>query len=270
MGEAIEMLLQDKTAVIYGGGGAIGGAAARAFAREGARVFLAGRTLATLERVANEIVTAGGRAETAEVDALNEGAVDEHADVVAASTGRIDIALNAIGIPHVQGTPFAALSAEDYAHPITAYTRTNFLTAKAVARHMVKQGSGVILTLSTSGSQLSGQGFLGYGVTCGAIETFSRILTGELGPSGIRVICLRPHAIPETVSTSHVRELFNGFAQPAGTTVEDWLAEHATTAKLARLPTLAEVADYAAFVASDRAGSMTGAIANLSAGFLVD
>jgi NAD(P)-dependent dehydrogenase (short-subunit alcohol dehydrogenase family) len=181
MGEAIEMLLQDKTAVIYGGGGAIGGAAARAFAREGARVFLAGRTLATLERVANEIVTAGGRAETAEVDALNEGAVDEHADVVAASTGRIDIALNAIGIPHVQGTPFAALSAEDYAHPITAYTRTNFLTAKAVARHMVKQGSGVILTLSTSGSQLSGQGFLGYGVTCGAIETFSRILTGELG-----------------------------------------------------------------------------------------
>jgi 3-oxoacyl-[acyl-carrier protein] reductase len=264
------MLLQDKNAVIYGGGGAIGGATARAFAREGARVFLAGRTLATLDRVANEIVAAGGKAETAEVDALDERAVDGHADAVAASAGGIDIALNAVGIPHVQGTPFAELSVEDYTHPIAAYTRTNFLTAKAVGRHMVKQGSGVILTLSTSGSRLSGEGFLGYGVTCGAVETFSRILTGELGPSGIRVICLRPHAIPETVGTSHVRELFDGFAQRAGLTVEEWLAGHAPAAKLGRLPTLAEVADYAAFVASDRAGAMTGAIANLGAGFLVD
>jgi NAD(P)-dependent dehydrogenase (short-subunit alcohol dehydrogenase family) len=264
------MLLQDKNAVIYGGGGAIGGATARAFAREGATVFLAGRTLATLDRVAKEIVAAGGNAETAEVDALDERAVDDHADAVAASAGAIDIAFNAVGIPHVQGTPFAELSVEDYTHPIAAYTRTNFLTAKAVSRHMVMQGSGVILTLSTSGSQLSGEGFLGYGVTCGAIETFSRILTGELGPSGIRVICLRPHAIPETVATSHVRELFDGFAQRAGLTVEEWLAGHAPAAKLGRLPTLAEVADYATFVASDRAGAMTGAIANLSAGFLVD
>jgi 3-oxoacyl-[acyl-carrier protein] reductase len=264
------MLLRDKNALIYGGGGAIGGAVARAFAREGANVFLAGRTLAKLDQTAREISAAGGRVETAEVDALDEQAVDEHADAVAATAGGIDIALNAVGIPHVQGTPFAELSLEDYAHPITAYTRTNFLTAKAVSRHMLKQGSGVVLTLSTSGSQLSGQGFLGYGVTCGAIETFSRILTGELGPSGIRVICLRPHAIPETVGTSHVRELFDGFAQRAGLTVEEWLAEHAPAAKLGRLPTLAEVADYAAFVASDRAAAMTGAIANLSAGFLVD
>jgi NAD(P)-dependent dehydrogenase (short-subunit alcohol dehydrogenase family) len=233
-------------------------------------VFLAGRSLDKLDRVAREISDAGGAAETAEVDALDERAVDDHADSVAATAGGIDIALNAVGIPHVQGTPFAELTSEDYAHPVTAYTRTNFLTAKAVARHMVKQGSGVVLTLSTSGSQLSGQGFLGYGVACGAIETFSRILTGELGPSGIRVICLRPHAIPETVATSHVRELFDAYPRPAGTTVEDWLAEHAASARLGRLPTLAEVADYAAFVASDRAGAMTGAIANLSAGFLVD
>jgi NAD(P)-dependent dehydrogenase (short-subunit alcohol dehydrogenase family) len=264
------MLLQDKTAVVYGGGGAIGGAVARAFAREGANVFLAGRTLATLDRVANEIAAAGGAAETAEVDALDERAVDEHADAVAARAGGIDITLNAVGIPHVQGTPFAELSLEDYAHPIAAYARTNFLTAKAVARHQVRQGSGVILTLSTSGSRLSGSGFLGYGVTCGAIETFSRILAGELGPSGIRVVCLRPHAIPETVATSHVRDLFDGFARRENATVEDWLAGHAASATLRRLPALAEIADYAAFVASDRAGAMTGAIANLSAGFLVD
>ncbi len=265
------MLLENKNAVIYGGGGAIGGAVARAFAREGATVFLAGRTQSKLDAVARDIAAQGGVAETAVVDALDEKAVGKHADAVAAHAGSIDIALNAIGILHVQGPPFAELSFEDYAQPITAYTRTNFLTAKAIARYMVKQGSGVILTLSTPGSRMSGQGFLGYGVTCGAIETFSRILAGELGPSGIRVICLRPDAIPEALATSHARKVFSGFAERAGSTVEAMLAERARTGTLlGRFPTLAEVANYAAFVASDRASAMTGAIANLTCGSLVD
>jgi 3-oxoacyl-[acyl-carrier protein] reductase len=265
------MLLENKNAVIYGGGGAIGGAVARAFAREGARVFLAGRTRAKLDRVAEAIAAAGGRAETAEVDALDERAVETHAELVAARAGGIDVALNAVGIVHVQGPSLAELSFEDYARPVAAYTRTNFLTAKAVARHMVKRGSGVILTLSTPGSRLSGSGFLGIGVACGAVETFSRILAGELGPAGVRVVCLRPDAIPEAVGTSHTREVFAGPAARAGTTVEAMLAERARTGTLLRrFPTLAEVAEFAAFVASDRASAMTGAIANLTCGSLVD
>jgi NAD(P)-dependent dehydrogenase (short-subunit alcohol dehydrogenase family) len=267
----IAMLLENKNAVIYGGGGAIGGAVARAFAREGAKVFLAGRTLAKLDRVAREIADAGGLAETAELDALDERAVDAHADAVAAKAGGIDVALNAVGIVHVQGTPFAELSFEDFAHPLTTYTRTLFLTAKAVARHMVKRGSGVILTLSTPGSQMAGVGFMGIGVACGAIETFSRNLSGELGPSGIRVVCLRPDAIPEAVATSHTGKVFGADAERAGTTVEGMLSERARTATLLRrLPTLGEVANFAAFVASDRASAMTGAIANLTCGSLVD
>jgi len=265
------MLLEKKTAVIYGGGGAIGGAVARVFAREGAKLFLAGRTAAKLETVAREVRAAGGSAETAVVDALDQGAVDRHADAVASNAGHIDIALNAVGIRHVQGPTFAELSLEDYAHPIVSYTRTNFITAKAVARHMVKQGSGVILTLSTPGSRMSAPGFIGYGVTCGAVETFSRILAGELGGSGIRVVCLRPDAIPEALATSHSRETFKGYEERAGRPVEELLAERARTGTLlGRFPTLAEVAEYAAFVASDRASAMTGAIANLTCGSLVD
>jgi 3-oxoacyl-[acyl-carrier protein] reductase len=265
------MLLENKNAVIYGGGGAVGGAVARAFAREGATVYLAGRTLAGLNLVAQEISAAGGKAETAEVDVMDESAVDRHADAVSASAGRIDIALNAVGIAHVQGTPFAQLSLEDYAHPITAYTRMNFLTAKAVARHMAKQGSGVILLLAPGpGARLSGRGFLGNGVSAAGVEAISRILAGELGPCGIRVNCLRPHAIPEAVSNSHTRKLFNGMAGLSGLTTEAWLSVLAGTTLLGRLPTLAEVADYAAFVASDRASAMTGAIANLTSGALVD
>jgi 3-oxoacyl-[acyl-carrier protein] reductase len=259
------MLLQDKNAVIYGGAGAIGGAVARAFAREGANVFLAGRTLTKLDEVARDI-----GAETAEVDALDEQAVNEHADAVATSAGTIDITLNAVGIVHVQGTPFAELSLEDYEHPVTAYTRTNFLTAKAVARHMLKQGSGVILTLSTPGARMTGQGFLGNGVSSAAVEAFSRLLAGELGGSGIRVVCIRPHGIPEAVAVSHTRAVFEGPAAKAGITVDEMLTGLAQRTLLGRLPTLAEVADFATFAASDRAGSMTGAIANLSSGALVD
>ena len=265
------MLLESKTAIIYGGGGAIGGATARAFAREGASVFLAGRSSANLQRVADDLSALGGHVEVAEVDALDAHALAEHAEAVVASTGRIDIALNAIGIPHVQGTPFESLSLDEYVSPIAGYTRTNFLTAKAVSPHMARQGSGVILTLSTPGSRMSGQGFLGYGVTCAAIEAFTRILAGELGPSGVRVICLRPDMIPDTLDRSHVRSIFEGVAQRAGVTVDEMVAGRASTATLlGQLPTLDQVADFAAFAASDHAGAMTGAIANLSCGSLVD
>ncbi|MGH7268111.1 MAG: hypothetical protein ACREMB_25115 [Candidatus Rokuibacteriota bacterium] len=73
------------------------------------------------------------------------------------------------------------------------------------------------------------------------------------------------------MATSHAREVFHGIAERAGTTVEAMLAARARTGTLlGRFPTLAEVADYAAFVASDRAGAMTGAIANLTCGSLVD
>ena len=93
----MSLLLEDKTAVIYAAGGAIGGAVARAFAREGARLFLTGRDLAKVDAVAEEIVAAGGVAETARVDALDESAVAEHLDAVVEQAGGVDISFNAIG-----------------------------------------------------------------------------------------------------------------------------------------------------------------------------
>src|SRR5215207_10809077 len=139
------MLLEHKNAIVYGGGGSVGGAVARAFAREGAKVFLAGRTLATLEEVAEEITVSGGMAETAQVDALDEEAVVMHADAVAEKAGAIDISFNAIFNDDVQGQPLSEMPFEHFAPPITNATRNQFLTARAVARHMVERGSGVIL-----------------------------------------------------------------------------------------------------------------------------
>lgn len=265
------MLLAGKNAVVIGGGGAIGGAAARAFAREGARVFLAGRTRAKLEVVARDISSGGGTAEIAEVDALDEQAVEKYIEVVAAKAGSIDILLNAIGILHVQGKPLAELSVDEFAHPVIGYVRAHFISAKAAARHMTRNRSGVILLISTPGSRLPGTGYLGYGVACAAKEGLTRLLAAELGPSGIRAICLMPHAIPEaSVKGSHSRDVFQPVAERAGVTVEQMLSSAVESTLLKRFPTLAEVGDMAAFMASDRAAAVTGTVINMSSGALVD
>lgn len=273
------MLLENKNAVIYGAGGAIGGAVARAFAREGARVFLAGRTLASLEPVAEEIAAAGGTAETAQLDALDRERVDEHMDAVVAKAGRIDVSLNAISIRDVQGVPLLQMSLDDFSSPITTGTTAHFVTATAAARHMTGQGSGVILTLSTSAAQLSGRDLRyhhigGFGTACAAIEAFSRTLAGEIGPAGVRVVCLRPDAIPETWPEGFQEQVFDHGADPqraqagaaGATTGADIQSYMEGGTLLARMPTLSDVAETAALVASDRAGAMTGTVVNLTCG----
>jgi 3-oxoacyl-[acyl-carrier protein] reductase len=251
------VLLDGKVAVIYGGGGAIGGAAARAFGREGARVFLAGRTAAKLERVAEDIRAAGGVAETAEVDALDERAIDEHADAVAAQAGGLDVSFNVITHPHTHGTPMAEMSVEDYVRPVTTAVTTTFLTARAAARHMVRQGSGVILAFGGSGDPLRDYYIGGTQVAFEAIESMRRQLSAELGPHGVRFVTLRTGGVPESLP-----EGFDGREA-----IVDGM-EKATM--LGRAATLEDVGDVAAFMASDRARSMTAATANISCGALID
>src|SRR5947209_6153776 len=144
------MLLENKVAVIYGAGGAIGGAVARAFAREGARVFLAGRTAAKLDTLAGEIRLNGGLADTAVVDALEERAIDEFVDAVVNRAGQVDISFNLISLGDVQ-RPLTELSVDDFIQPIATAMRTQFLTTRAAARHMVKRETGVILAFGGSG-----------------------------------------------------------------------------------------------------------------------
>lgn len=263
------MLLADKTAVIYGGGGAIGGAIARAFAREGARIFLVGRSQAKLDVVANDITAAGGFAKTAQVDALDEAAVGAHADAAAALSGGIDIAVNAVGVHHVQGASLAELSLEDFFHPVAVYVQTSFIIAKAVTRH-IRRRSGVILTITTPAAHMPGPGFMGHSAAYGAVEAMTRHMAGEFGADGIRAICLRSHAIPEAIPISHSREVFDQVAARAGISVDEMLAGVAQSTLLKRLPTLDQVAETATFLASDRAGAMTGVIANLTCGAVLD
>jgi NAD(P)-dependent dehydrogenase (short-subunit alcohol dehydrogenase family) len=262
------MLLEDKTAVIYGAGGAIGGAIARAFAREGARLFLTGRDLAKVDAVARDIVAAGGVAETARVDALDEKAVEEHVDTVVERAGGVDISFNAVGPgPATDRLPLTELAAEAFARPIAFYTRSNFITATAAARRMSGQGSGVIVTLTAVPGRMPANLIGGAAPAWAAVEAFSRSLALELGPAGVRVVCLRSHAIPETPL---IEANFATAAAAAGVTPAQFQAKLEQGTLLKRLPTLAEVADTAAFIASDRAGAMTATVANLSAGSIAD
>ncbi len=248
------MLLEHKNAIVYGGAGSMGGAIARAFAREGGKVFLAGRTLSALDAVAEEIVAAGGLVETAEVDALDEQSVEAHASDVAKRAGRIDVSLNAISLTAVQGVPLVDLAVDDFTRPVIEAARTNFLTATAAARRMTAQGSGVIVMLSSSAARESGPLMGGFSLACAAIECLARSFAGEVGRQGVRVVALRPNFTPETrpeAPLSDLQPLVDGTA-------------------LGRLPRLSEVADSAAFLASDGAGAITGAVVNLTCGAIVD
>lgn len=266
------LLLENKNAVIYGGGGAIGGAIARVFAREGARVFIAGRTQAKLDAVAREIARAGGWVETAKVDVFDQRSVEEHADAIAAKAGSIDVAVNAVSVTHDQGTWLADLSLEEFMRPIDGYLRTLFITSKAVARHMGHERPGVVLTLSEPGAKLAVGGILGHGVSAAGKEAFSRLLAAELGPSNIRVVDIRPLTVVDAPAAgSYTNSVFSRLAAEAGQSVQEFLEDGmAQGTLLKRLPTLHEIAETAAFLASDRAGAMTGTVANLSAGALVD
>lgn len=249
------MLLENKTAVIYGAGGSIGSAVARTFAREGAAVFLAGRTRGPLDRIAGEIRTAGGTAETAVVDALDEQSVDDFADGVAARTGRIDVSFNLISYADVQ-RPLMEISPADFSLPISTAVRTQFLTTRAAARQMIPNGSGVILTFGGSGPQtLPGLG--GFKVALDAVEGLRRQWATELGPHGIRVLTLVTGGIIESIPES-----FPGREAIAADILE--------SALLNRAATLADVGNVAAFAASDKAGSMTNATLNISCGAIVD
>src|SRR5882672_1238543 len=262
-------MLKNKVAVIYGAGGAIGSAVARAFAPEGAKLFLTGRLRAPVEAVAKDIVSAGGSAEAAEVDALDEHAVDKHLQSVIDKAGRVDISFNAVGIPDAKilGVPLVDLDLERFSLPLMGYATSYFLTARLAARRMIANKSGVIMTVSAVHSREGLPLVGGYGPAQAAKEALTRDLSAELAPHGIRVVGLRPQAMPETAT---IKNAFEPRAKATGMTWEQWQQMLASRTHGRRLMKLEEMANVAVFMASDKASGMTGTIVNLTMGRVDD
>ncbi|HEX3779561.1 MAG TPA: SDR family oxidoreductase [Pseudonocardiaceae bacterium] len=257
-------LLAGKNAVIYGAGGGLGSGMATAFAAAGARVFLTGRSRASLDAVAGEINAAGGRAEVAVVDALDEQAVTAHAEALVAEAGSIDISLNLITRGDVQGVPLVEMARADLLRAVDNGLGSNFITATAAARQMIKQGSGVILALnsgSAHGSPMMGS----TGPADAAIDTFVRNLAMEIGPHGVRVLGIWVAGVPETLSPAKVG-MVNADLSGNDAAFQGLLDQLDSMRMLRRSPRLAQVADAAVFLASDAAGALTGTFVNVTGG----
>jgi NAD(P)-dependent dehydrogenase (short-subunit alcohol dehydrogenase family) len=243
------MLLTDKTAIVYGAAGAIGSAVARAYAREGATVFLAGRTHSTLDALARRITADGGAAEATVLDVLDGDAVEAHAARVARVAGGIDIAFNATSNDDLQGQALLEMAYDDFFRPVHKVVTGQFLISTAVARHMVAAGHGVILAMGGGREAIPMLG--GAHTAWTALTGLCRQLASELGPHGVRVAWLLSPGSPDPRDAADVDEL------GAGTL-------------LGRRPTLDDVANAATFLTSDWAGTMTATELNLTGGAVVD
>jgi NAD(P)-dependent dehydrogenase (short-subunit alcohol dehydrogenase family) len=261
-------MLKNKVAVIYGAGGAIGSAVAHAFARAGAKLFLTGLHLAPVEVVAKEINSAGGFAEAAEIDALNEHAVDKHLQSVTNKADRIDISFHAVGIPNPKiRLPLVELDIEQFFLPIGTYTRSYFLTARLAAKYMIPNESGVIIAITATTSRTGTPLVGGSGPAMAAVEALTRGLSVELAPHGIRVLGLRTQGMPET---DRIKQVFSLSAKALGITTDQFHELIASKTHTRRLTTLAEMTNTAVFLASDKASGLTGTTVNLSMGSLDD
>lgn len=261
------MLLEGKTAIVYGAAGAVGGAVSRALAREGARVFLSGRTPQSLEIVSEQIETAGGAAEVAPVDALDPAAVKTHLDRVVERAGPVRIMFSAIDWGDTQGERLVDMDASRYLLPIERATRTWFYTGTAIAAHMADNGGGVIVGITANAGRFPFPMVGGFGVACAAVEHYLRQLGTEMGPSGVRVCCVRSAGSPDAPG---VREAFTIHARKAGISLEAFEREASAGTALRHLPSLAEVADAVVLMASDHARAMTSTTANVTCGAHID
>ncbi|SDT13938.1 SDR family NAD(P)-dependent oxidoreductase [Microterricola viridarii] len=252
-------LLDGRVAIVYGAGGQIGGAVSRAFARAGATVHLAGRTAEPVEQLAVELRAAGWQAEPAVVDALDEEQVERHAAAVVEQSGRIDISLNVIGIGEVMGTPLVDMSLADFERPIHLGVRTAFLTARAAARQMSAQGSGVLLFFGGTGDPVRGFGMGGFQVALQAVDHLQKQFAAELGPRGVRTVMIQTGGVLGDTPADPVEAA--EFAQIAEMVTADTM--------LGRAALLEDVGNVAVFAASEHARTITAANLNISAGAIL-
>jgi NAD(P)-dependent dehydrogenase (short-subunit alcohol dehydrogenase family) len=263
-------LLQDKNAVVFGASGSIGAAVAREFAAEGARVFLASRTKASLEAVAKQITASGGEARTAVIDALDDASVNQYIDGIVKQAGKIDIILDAAGPlakAYGNGKNAVDLPIDEFMLPLATMVKSRFITARAAARHMIKQHSGVIIFVTGSPARAHVPGVTAIGAAFGAIETLTENLAFEVGPFGVRVVCLRTFANTDSRS---IQDTMDFQASQLNITKEQAMAQIAQSNFLKVPATIRDTANAAVWIASDRARMLTATVVNATAGAAPD
>lgn len=258
--------LKNKIAVIYGAGG-VGATVAKAFAAEGAKVYLASRNITQLKAVAES--DGSGLINIASLDASDENAVEDHLKQLVDEEGKIDVSFNAIGIPQTghQGTAFIELSVENFLKPVTIYSQSHFITARAAAKYMVSQGEGLILMNTPSPSRISVPFMGGMPSAWSSVEALSRTISAECGSKGVRSVCILTSAMPDTPL---IDEVYNLHANAHGIDYNQFHAIMESKTHTKRLTSIQDLAKAAVFLASDDGVAITGTILNLTSGIVVN
>jgi 3-oxoacyl-[acyl-carrier protein] reductase len=263
-------LLEGKHAVVFGAGGSIGAAVAKSFAAEGAEVFLAGRTKSKVEQIASEIVAADGRSHAAVIDTLDDGAVNQYMDGVVRQAGKVDIVIDLSGPAareYGNGKNAVDLPVNEFMVPLQAMLKSRFITARAAARHMVKQNTGVIIFVTGSPARPHVPGATAIGAAFAAMENLTANLAFEVSPSGVRVVCVRTVANIDSRSIQDTAEIA---AAQLHITKEQVLEKMAQANFLRVAATVQDTANAAVLIASNRARMLTGTVVNASAGAALD
>jgi NAD(P)-dependent dehydrogenase (short-subunit alcohol dehydrogenase family) len=262
--------LQDKNAVVFGAGGSIGAAVAKEFAAEGAVVFLAGRTKASLEAVAKQISARGGEARTAVIDTLDDASTNQYIDSIVKQAGTIDIVLDVAGPlakEYGNGKNAVDLTIEEFMVPLATMVRSRFITARAAARHMIRQRSGAIIFVTGSPARAHVPGATAIGAAFGAIENLTENLAFEVSLFGVRVVCLRTLANTDSRS---IQDTMDFLAGQLNITKDRALAQIAQSSFLKVSAMVQDTANAAVLIASDRARMLTGTVVNATAGAALD
>jgi len=250
--------LLGKTALVFAATGEIATAVSHSLAEQGATVYLSARRLESVQQLANAIEAKGGKAFAHQLDATNEEAIEKYLTELSGEVSSIDITFNGIGLRAEEaayGRPITEISFKHFMMPLQVILGAQFLTTRAVAKRMIAYGQGgTILTLTASVSRIKMGNMAGLTSACAAIEGLTRSLAAELGPHGIRVICINPTAIKESRT---IRETSAAQAAQIGVEPEVILANMDQSQLLGYGPKLIDIGRLAAFLASN-----AGAILN--------
>ena len=263
-------ILKGKHAVVFGAGGSIGSAVAKEFAAEDAEVFLSGRTKSSVEAVANEIVAKGGNAHVGAIDTTDDAAVNQYIEAIVKRTGKIDIILDVAGPlakEYGNGKLAVDLPIEQFMVPLATMVKSRFITARAAARQMIKQRSGVIILVTGSPARPHVPGATAIGAAFAAMENLAQNLAFEVSPFGVRVVCLRTTA---NIDSRSIQDTVEMAAGQLNITKDQAMARIAQFNFLKVPATVIDTANAAVLIASDRARMITGTVVNATAGAALD
>jgi len=248
------MKLENKVAVVTGASKGIGKAIAERFAREGAKVVLASRSLNVLETIVREIESAGGEASAVSVDVRNVESINAMVKTAVERYGRLDLLVNNAGI--TMGSPSEDLSPEDWRAAIETDLYGVFFASQAAARVMIPQGGGGIINISSVNGILAAPRRAAYCASKAAVNELTKVLAIEWADRKIRVNAIAP---------GYVRtELVQDVIDKGAISLEAILRR----TPQGRIGEVEDIAGLAVYIAGDESSYMTGSIVNIDGGWL--